>query len=186
MEVYQEEENVAEIISLYQGVSLDHVEALIELCQTLCDMITYYKEEKTYRPYLEDMAALLDTMDTEQRLLGETPLAEVVPGWQAFCREYERNDQLIADIMTAEVFADCISDDLESFIESFQSIVMEHIMTRISLFIRKLAGQEGELTAYYALYIRMIGHNIEGMAQYWEENFDDSILEKDYLFLLLQ
>ena len=45
---------------------------------------------------------------------------------------------------------------------------------------------EKELHNYVSLFIRMIGHNTEGMAEYWAENFDDSILEKEYFYLLLQ
>ena len=50
-----------------------------------------------------------------------------------------------------------------------------------------LLGEYDEKTVetFYSLYIRIIGHNAEGMAEYWKENFDDSILEQEYLYLLL-
>ena len=50
----------------------------------------------------------------------------------------------------------------------------------------KEAITEEKLYEYASLFIRMIGHNTEGMAEYWEENFDDSILDKEYFYLLLQ
>ena len=68
--------------------------------------------------------------------------------------------------------------------------MMEYIMTRVTVFMKqemsKEAITEEKLYEYASLFIRMIGHNTEGMAEYWEENFDDSILDKEYFYLLLQ
>ena len=74
--------------------------------------------------------------------------------------------------------------DLGELTENFQAIILEYVMTRMSVFS---LGEYDEKTVetFYSLYIRIIGHNAEGMAEYWEENFDDSILEQEYLYMLL-
>ena len=92
--------------------------------------------------------------------------------------------------MVSEIFADCISEDLVYLTEAFQSIMMEYVMTRITVFMQQeMSGERIShemLHNYVSLFIRMIGHNTDGMAEYWEENFEDSILEKEYFYLLLQ
>lgn len=179
MEVYTDVENQEEHVALYQNMQYKKEDALYELCQTFFDVTEFYKEEEMYAPYLTGLFDFVKTMET----------ADYVDAWQQFKTEFSKQDDFFIKAMASEIFSDCISDDLEILIESFQSIVMEYAMTRISVFLKKQLGKEiqkQDVITYMSLYIRMIGHNVDGMAEYWEENFDDPILEKEYLYLLLK
>lgn len=184
IEVYQDCENEEEHVALYRDIQYKKEEAFYELCQTFFDVTEFYKEEQMYGPYLTALFDFVEKMDTSAYL----------EAWEQFKEDFTREDSFFTKVMVSEIFSDCISDDLEILIESFQSIVMEYIMTRVSLFLKEQLlqaqdrhiQQQTEKIAYMSLYIRMIGHNVDGMAEYWEDNFDDPILEKEYLYLLLQ
>lgn len=180
IEVYAEDENLQETIQYYAREKYNEEDAFMELCQTFFDVTQYYKEEPMYRPYLEKIAAIVEQFDEE------TDLTDWITRWKAFQKDFAEYEAFLTKVMIAEVFSDCISEDVEYLIESFQSIVMEYLMTRLSLFLTEEKIEREQLIAYLALYIRMIGHNVEGMSEYWEDNFEDPILTLEYMFLLLQ
>lgn len=183
--VYQEEENLREVHELWQNMTLEKKDAFLEICQTWFDVTVYYKEESMYQPYLYDLADFVEKADANEEKLQAT-----YECWEEFSRSFCRYDSFFENVLVSEIFSDCISDDLEYLTVAFQSIMLEYVMTRLTLFFRKKVTEmsfcESELFAYTSLFIRMIGHNIDGMAEYWEENFEDSILEKEYFYLLLQ
>ncbi len=185
IEVYQDKENLIDNIYVWDRIKLDEKEALIEVCQTLIDVTQYYKEEPMYKPYIYDIADYLEQLDESDDIWDE-----LLNEWKVYKKEWSANEAFVTKVLISEIYGDCISDDLEYLIETFQSIVTEYVMTRISVFVRqkieKRALNSDEIRDYFALYIRMIGHNADGMAEYWEESFEDSVLEKEYFYLMLR
>ena len=183
--VYQEEENLMDTMSMWQHISFDRKEAFIEVCETWLDVTVFYQEEAMYQPYLKELFEFVEKADAE-----EEKLSRLLVDWKSFTTDWAGYDTFWENILVSEIFADCISEDMEYLTEAFQSIMMEYIMTRVTVFMKqemsKEAITEEKLHEYASLFIRMIGHNTEGMAEYWEENFDDSILDKEYFYLLLQ
>lgn len=183
--VYQEQENLLDVVAMWQKMTYDKKEAFIEVCETWLDVTVFYKEEDMYRPYLHELADFVERADEDKK-----KFEQILHDWENFKEDWKKKNNYWENVLVAEIFADCISEDLEYFIEAFQSIMMEYVMTRITVFMQqemtKQIVAEDVLHNYVALFIRMIGHNTEGMAEYWEENFEDSILEKEYFYLLLQ
>lgn len=183
--VYQDTENLLDIVSMWQNMSYDVEEAFVEVCETWLDVTVFYKEEDMYRPYLKELADFVEQADSDRKTFGE-----LLVDWKNFKEDWRKYDTYWENVLVSEIFADCISEDLEYLIEAFQSIMMEYVMTRITVFMQQEMVEkkvsEEELHNYVSLFIRMIGHNTDGMAEYWEENFEDSILEKEYFYLLLQ
>lgn len=180
IEVYSDESNLYDTINYYEKEQYNASEAMMELLQTFYDVTQYYKEEDMYRPYLENISSIVERIDED------TDLSDMIKEWNDYKKDYSKYDEFMTNIMVAEVFSDCISDDLEYLIECFQSIVMEYIMTRLSLFLKGNKNYDKEeLINYMSLYIRMIGHNVDGMSEYWEENFEDPVLDLEYLYILL-
>lgn len=182
IEVYSDSENLREKLENIHAFEVDDMEAFIELSQTYLDMTEFYKEEPMYRPYLRDLSNYCSTI--------EKKATELLPKWSAFKDAFSKEDAFFEKVIAGEVFSDCISDDMGVILESFQSILMEYSMTRVSLFLRQMVTDisytPDDLIAYLSLMIRMIGHNVEGMAEYWEENFEDSILEQEYVYSILK
>ncbi|MBO5147005.1 MAG: flagellin lysine-N-methylase [Lachnospiraceae bacterium] len=184
IEVYEDAENLQENLKLWQKTIFDEKEALIEVCQTLFDVTQFYKEEPAYQPYLHDIAAFVEELDGKEAVWNE-----LLQEWHEWNGHFAKDMIFYENVLVSEIYGDCVSDDLEYLTEHFQSIAMEFIMTRVSVFIKeKLAGRKlrwEEVRDYLSLYIRMIGHNTDGMAEYWEENFEDPVLEMEYFFLIL-
>ena len=183
--VYQEDENLLDTIALWKNMTFDEEEAFVEVCETWLDVTVYYKEEEMYRPYLKELADFVEQTDSDRK-----GFERLLSNWKCFKENWKKYDAYWENVLVSEIFADCISENLVYLTEAFQSIVMEYVMTRITVFMqREMSGESityEKLYKYASLFIRMIGHNTEGMAEYWEENFEDSILEKEYFYLLLQ
>ena len=183
--VYQEEENLCDTVSMWQNMTFDEEEAFVEVCETWLDVTVFYKEEDMYRPYLKELADFVEKADSDR-----SRFDKLLADWKSFKEDWRKYDTYWENVLVSEIFADCISEDMEYLIEAFQSIMMEYVMTRITVFMQQEMTKENvteeELHNYVSLFIRMIGHNTEGMAEYWEENFEYSILEKEYFYLLLQ
>lgn len=188
IEVYNDKENLLELVELFSkdfaGVTSE--EAFQEICQTYYDVTEFYKEEVMYRPHLYDNAVFVEelypSVDSEEsKNLREDTLED----WSDFKKDFESYDKLFEQIIISEVFADCVSDDIGYIVEAYQAVVFEYIMTRLSAFLSRKEQYE-DVKMYICLFVRAIGHNTEGMAEYWEENFDDSILDKEYFYLLLR
>ncbi len=183
--VYQDRENLMESVAMWQNMTYDAKDAFVEVCETWLDVTVFYKEEAMYRPYLKELATFVENADAD----GER-FAKLLQDWKLFKADWRKKDSYWENVLVSEIFADCISEDLEYLTEAFQSIVMEYVMTGITVFMQQeMTGEQVAADALYhyvSLFIRMIGHNTEGMAEYWEENFEDPILEKEYLYLLLQ
>ncbi len=182
---WQEKENLTDAAALWQHMSYDKEDAFTEICETWLDVTVFYKEEAMYRPYLYELAMFVENADADRK-----SFAQMLADWETFCKDWQKYDVYWENVLCSEIFSDCISEDVEYLIESFQSIMMEYVMTRLTVFMQQRMSDElvteDALHEYAALFIRMIGHNTEGMAEYWEENFEDSILEKEYFYLLLQ
>lgn len=186
IEVYQDKENLLELIELFEAEANSDEESLQEICQTYYDVTEFYKEEPMYKPYLYKNAEFVEEIfpsvdDEDSKTLRKNTLED----WQEFKEDFTKYDKLFEQVIISEIFADCVSDDLGYVIEAYQAVVLEYIMTRLSVFLSQKEQYEAVKT-YICLFIRAIGHNTEGMAEYWEENFEDSILDKEYFYMILQ
>lgn len=183
--VYQDKENLLDTVVMWQNMTFEEEEAFVELCETWLDVTVFYKEEDMYRPYLNELADFVELADSDRK-----GFEKLLVNWKHFKEDWKKYDIYWENVLVSEVFADCISEDLVYLTEAFQSIMMEYVMTRITVFMQQeMTGEsisQEKLHNYVSLFIRMIGHNTDGMAEYWEENFEDSILEKEYFYLLLQ
>ena len=183
--IYSDEAELKELANLWAGEEYDEKGAFIEVLQTLLDMIQLYREEPMYKPYLYDIAEFVESIDADGKeadlLLGE---------WQGFKKCWNSDSAFYGDVIVSEIYGDCISGDLEYLTEIFQGIVFEYVMTRVSVFIKEIILKrrlsEGEIEEYLSLFIRMIGHNIDGMEEYWAESFEDSVLMTEYIYLVLK
>lgn len=183
--VYQDKENLLDTIDMWQNMTCEEEEAFVEVCETWLDVTVFYKEEDMYQPYLSELADFVEKADTDRKRF-----EKFLSDWKSFKEEWKKHDIYLENVLVSEIFADCISEDLVYLTEAFQGIMMEYVMTRMTVFMQQEMAEEQisyeMLHNYVALFIRMIGHNTDGMAEYWEESFEDSILEKEYFYLLLQ
>lgn len=161
-------------------------EVMEELSLTFWNVTEYYKEEPMYHDYLyapaDKVGSWYPEVDTKKaRAFRDAACRK----WERHKKNFAQYDDYVQRVMASEIFADCVSDDLVALAESYQAIVLEYIMTRMMAFLTEEYTDEN-VKRYYALMIRIIGHNTQGMAEYWEENFEDSVWEPQYIHMLLQ
>lgn len=185
LEVYADIENLREKMEYWEEMEPAIQDTMEELCQTFWNVTEYYKELPMYRPYVYDVARKVDSWYPERDTEAAAAMrAQAYRAWEQHKQKFAEYDSLAQRILASEIFSDCISDDLGELTEYYQAIVLEYVMTRMSIFLLGDYSKE-KVQIYYSLYVRIIGHNAEGMAEYWEENFEDSILEQEYFYLLL-
>lgn len=190
IEVYSENENLWELLNVINKTTCAEQEAFQELCQTFYDVTQFYKLEDMYRPYLENLSEYVEALYPQNiEVCHKEMISRICSDWEQFKKDFKKYDDFMEAVIVSEVFSDCVSDDFVYIIEAYQAIVLEYAMTRLSVFLKN--EQENvylyeTVRDYLSLYVRMIGHNTAGMTEYWEENFEDSVLEKDYLYLLIR
>lgn len=185
IDIYDDAAKLKELFQVWHDTEFDKREALVEVFQTLLDMTQLYKEETMYKPYLHDIAEFVERLEED----GDE-LKMLLHEWQEFKTRWEKDSVFYENVLVSEIYGDCISEDIEYLTETFQGIVMEYIMTRVSVFMReKILGRQlsaEEVDEYLSLFIRMIGHNTDGMEEYWLENFEELVVELEYLYLVQQ
>lgn len=189
IDTYKDKETLIDLATEYRKTKCNRLEAFEEVCQTFYDVTEFYKEEDLYRPYLFELAEYVSEIFPEDEVILDELEIKLFE-WNKYTMEFKNYDSLFEKILVSEIFADCVSEDIFCLIEFFQAIVLEYIMVRLALFLKKsrydVQITDADIRDYTSLFIRAIGHNTEGMSEYWEESFDDSILERDYFYMILQ
>ena len=92
--------------------------------------------------------------------------------------------------MVSKIFANCISDDINELIKSFQVVITEYVMVKYSAYLKWLIDDKkginyNDIQNYIVVYSRIIGHNADGIIEFWKDNFDEAVWEFGYMFLLI-
>jgi len=103
---------------------------------------------------------------------------------------FSQYDKLIENCIVLKVFSNCICDDIDEMIKSYQVVITEYVMVKYSTFLRWLINEKKEIhynnvQDYIVVYSRIIEHNTDGIIEFWKDNFDEAIWEFGYMFLLI-
>jgi lysine-N-methylase len=190
IEDYKEEEICSEIISLWSKVPFDTMDTLLERNELFLDIIQNYKTEKSYQGNLKAIDQYAQNLEAEQ----------LPPKFDRFVDKMRDYEQLLVNFLVTKVFAYCIQEELEALIMSYQMIVTEYVMVLHATYLRQRIREDAdkkkeiqrdsqvlyqELKEDMVLFSRIIGYNIAGMKEFWEDSFDEPVWEIGYLLLLL-
>jgi len=171
------------LLSLSEKENWDNInfdESLMELNELFLDMVENYKKVKNFNQYLNDISDMAEFMDLEV-CRGE---------WEFFKAEFAQQELLMENCMVSKIFGNCISDDIDDMIMSYQMVITECIMVKYSVFLKWLMNEKGsikynDIRNYLVIYTRIIGYNIDGIIEFWEDSFDDAIWDLNYMLLLI-
>lgn len=154
--------------------------SITEINDLFLDVVQNYRNEESFGYYLHDIAELAETLETDA----------VSAVWDDFKAEFSQFDGLLENCMVSKVFGTCISDDIEEMIMSFQMAVTEYVMVRYSCFLIWLINgkkkiEYDDVRDYIVAYSRIIGYNIEGMKEFWDERFEKTVWEPGYMLQLI-
>ena len=110
--------------------------------------------------------------------------------WENFKAIFREYDVLIENCIVSKVLSNCVSDDLEEMIISFEMIILEYLLIRHSIFLRYCINIKEEINIedikdYIVIFSRIIGNNSESVIEFLLDMFESEILEFDYIFSLM-
>jgi lysine-N-methylase len=177
---FKEEEYLFSLTQLWSGVDIDTETAFQEMNELFLDIVVNYRDEKSYRTYLKDIAGAADTQNAR----------DAASNWKEFNESYLQNEKLLENCIVSKIFANCISDNMDDLIVAFQIIVTEYVLVRYSAFLQWLPYNKKQLTYddvrdFIVIYSRIIEYNAEGISEFWRDSFDEAVWELGYMLLLL-
>ncbi|MDD3142556.1 MAG: flagellin lysine-N-methylase [Lachnospiraceae bacterium] len=177
---YQHDVSLHSIIDIWDTYHTEKEDAYSEMQELFLDIILNYREHTSFRYYLKDISDLAEDLSIESGAIA----------WHEFSLVLKPYEKLLENCIISKLFGNCISDDIEEMMLSFQVVVTEYIMITYSSFLNWLIAEKATLTYtdirdFIVIYSRIIEYNKDGMIEFWEHSFDEPIWEFGFMHLLL-
>jgi len=177
---FQNEKYLLLLIDSWNGIERNNGDSCTEINELFIDIVLNYRKIKSFSDYLKDISFLAEDGEMARDHLE----------WNDFKMAFSQYDKLIENCIVSKVFSNCICDDIDDMIKSFQVVITEHVMVKYSTFLRWLINEKKEIhyndvQDYIVVYSRIIEHNTDGIIEFWKDNFDEAIWEFGYMFLLI-
>ncbi|MDK0734873.1 flagellin lysine-N-methylase [Clostridium perfringens] len=175
LEKYSDNEYRKEVAYVYNEIELNRVDSLLEINSLFLDMVENYREVSNLKCILEEISNFAEEANMES-------LSEE---WKEYKENFKEFHKLLEKCIVSKIYSNCISDDMEDMIISFQLIILEYLLTRYAVFlnycINDLKIQNEEVKDYIVAFSRIIGNNTEAVLEFLSDGFEDPILEMGYL-----
>jgi lysine-N-methylase len=176
---YQDEKYLLSFVSIYGGIGIDNEDSCQEIKELFLDIVQNYSKKESFRYYLKDISDFAEDSETKNSRK-----------WNDFKLVFGQYDKLIENCIISKIFANCINDDMDEMIMSFQIVITEYVMIKYSAFLRWLINEEvkidyEDIRNYIVIYSRIIDYNTDGIMGFWEDSFDGAVWELGYLLLLI-
>jgi hypothetical protein len=174
LEKYKDRNYVKELIDMYKGIRINTSDSVEEVNNLFLDIIENYKEVSIFNILLKDIANFAEN----------TKIKKLSSKWNDYKSLFEQYTSFIENCIISKIFSNCISDDIEEMIISFQMIILEHLLLRYTLFLKYCIDykiDEGDIKNYTVAFSRIIGNNTDAMIEFIRDGFGDDILEIGYL-----
>ena len=175
LEKYSDNEYRKEVAYVYNEIELNRVDSLLEINSLFLDMVENYREVSNLKCILEDISNFAERSNIES-------LSEE---WKEYKKNFKEFNKLLEKCIVSKIYSNCISDDMEDMILSFQLIILEYLLVRYAVFLKYCINDEKiqneEVKDYIVIFSRIIGNNAEAVLEFLSDGFEDPILEMGYL-----
>lgn len=175
LEKYSDNEYRKEVAYVYNEIELNRVDSLLEINSLFLDMVENYREVSNLKCILEEISNFAEEANIES-------LSEE---WKEYKENFKEFHKLLEKCIVSKIYSNCISDDMEDMIISFQLIILEYLLTRYAVFLNYCINGEKikneEVKDYIVIFSRIIGNNTEAVLEFLSDGFEDPILEMGYL-----
>ncbi|WP_415334404.1 flagellin lysine-N-methylase [Clostridium perfringens] len=175
LEKYSDNEYRKEVAYVYNEIELNRVDSLLEINSLFLDMVENYREVSNLKCILEDISNFAEGANIES-------LSEE---WKEYKKNFKEFNKLLEKCIVSKIYSNCISDDMEDMILSFQLIILEYLLVRYAVFLNYCINDEKikneEVKDYIVIFSRIIGNNAEAVLEFLSDGFEDPILEMGYL-----
>ncbi|HAT4254666.1 flagellin lysine-N-methylase [Clostridium perfringens] len=175
LEKYSDNEYRKEVAYVYNEIELNRVDSLLEINSLFLDMVENYREVSNLKCILEEISNFAEGANIES-------LSEE---WKEYKKNFKEFNKLLEKCIVSKIYSNCISDDMEDMILSFQLIILEYLLVRYAVFLNYCINDEKikneEVKDYIVIFSRIIGNNAEAVLEFLSDGFEDPILEMGYL-----
>ena len=175
LEKYSDNEYRKEVAYVYNEIELNRVDSLLEINSLFLDMVENYREVSNLKCILEEISNFAEGANMES-LSAE---------WKEYKENFKEFNKLLEKCIVSKIYSNCISDDMEDMIISFQLIILECLLVRYAVFLNYCINgdkiKNEEVKDYIVIFSRIIGNNAEAVLEFLSDGFEDPILEMGYL-----
>lgn len=174
---YKSKNYIKEELNKYKDYeNKDNIEYLKEINSLFREIIENYKNVSIFEEALKDIYKFTEEINIEK----------FFKDWKGFKDLFKEYDNLIENCIVSKVLSNCVSDDLEDMIISFEMIILEYLLMRHAIFLRYCINIRKEITIqevkdYISIFSRIIGNNFEAVIEFLLDMFESEILEFDYI-----
>ena len=175
LEKYSDNEYRKEVAYVYNEIELNRVDSLVEINSLFLDIVENYREVSNLKDILENLSNFAKEANMES-------LSEKREDYKEKFKEF---NGILEKCIISKIYSNCISDDMEDMTLSFQLIILEYLLVRYATFLKYCVNdkkiQSEEVKDHILIFSRIIGNNVEGILDFLNDGFEESILEMGYL-----
>ena len=175
IEKYRDRNYIQNIILTYKNIELDIYDSIEEVNNLFLDIIENYKEIPMFNDILSDISSFAEEFEIE----------DIEIKWNSYKEEFNRYNDLIENIIVSKIISNCVNDDIEEMIVSFELIILDYLLVRHATFLKYYIDEEKlyikDIKNYIVAFSRIIQNNSDAVKEFLKGGFDDVILELGYL-----
>lgn len=175
LEKYKDIDYIKNLVSAYREIELNIDDSIEEINNLFLDIIENYKEVSMFDNILSDISSFAEDIEIES----------ISTKWNYYKESFNKYNYLIENCIVSKVLSNCVSNDIEDIIISYQMIVLDYLLVRYALFLKYCMNEEKlnieDIKDYIVAFSRIIGNNTEAVKEFLEDGFGDTILEMGYL-----
>ncbi|MDU1855002.1 MAG: flagellin lysine-N-methylase, partial [Clostridium baratii] len=175
LEKYKDVDYIQNLASAYKRIGLNINDSIEEINNLFLDIIENYKEVSMFDNLLSDISSFAEEIEIE-RLSAK---------WNSYKESFNKYNDLIENCIVSKVLSNCVSNDIEDMIISYQMIILDYLLVRYALFLKYYMNEEKlnieDIKDYILAFSRIIGNNTEAVKEFLQDGFGDTILELGYL-----
>ncbi|MGL4762235.1 MAG: flagellin lysine-N-methylase [Sarcina sp.] len=173
---YNDASYIKDVASDYKATKFNIADSIEEFNSFFLDITENYKEVAGLKATLTDIVNFAQGADID-----------VLSGnWTEFKDAFKEHNTLLENCVISKVLSNCVSDDIEDMTNAMQMIILDYLLARYAIFLKYSMNKDNSIDIvdvkdYIVVFSRIIGNNIDAVAEFLEESFDDYILELGYL-----
>lgn len=177
LEKFKDNRYIANRIKEYEYVNISKVEGLEELNNLFLDIVQEYRKIDIFETLLKDISIFSENID----------IKDFSEKWSKYKKIFEyTSNKVLENCIISKIYSSCALDDIEEMIIAYEMIIIEFLLIRYSVFLRYIKDKNNYLDMenikeYIVAFSRIVGNNAEAMEEFFQDGFDDSILELGYL-----
>ena len=176
IEKYEDVDYMKILIATYNELELDMYESIEEINNLFLDIVENYKEVFGLGLLLKDIYNFSESINIDI----------AIDEWLIFKASFKEYNKLMENCIVSNILSISSNFDLKGFIINFQMIILEYLLVRYAVFLKKVMLEEDVIYKEYVkdyimAFSRIIGNNAEAVEEFIMDGFNEELLDLGYL-----